>query len=190
MTEYDTGAYGIFNTVNGKVYVGSVVTSFQRRKRQHFWHLKKGTHHSKHLQRAYDKYGADCFDFRVLERCPPEEALVVEQRWIDSLDSANMRKGYNISPTAGNTAGRKHSEETRAKIKARLGTEETKAKMSASQKAVWDATYEARAARMSAVHKGKKVSPETRAEALCGDEGEDGRCQGSLFAGTRCHPHR
>ena len=49
-----------------KVYVGSCVFKSSR-KSGHFGHLRRGTHHSIHLQRAYDKHGESAFSFEVVE---------------------------------------------------------------------------------------------------------------------------
>jgi group I intron endonuclease len=52
----------------------------------------------------------------VLERCSSAKCLEREQYWIDSLQSANQKMGFNISPTAGSQFGFKHSAETKARI--------------------------------------------------------------------------
>ena len=46
---YSTGAYSIYNTVNGKVYIGSSSSSLKGRIRQHLNSLRKGNHHNQHL---------------------------------------------------------------------------------------------------------------------------------------------
>lgn len=116
MTEYDTGAYGIFNTVNGKVYVGGAYLAFRKRERNHFSDLRKGTHFNSYLQSAWNKHGENCFEFRILERCQSNEVQAVEQRWMDELKAADRRFGYNLYPTAGSPLGCKHSEEARTRI--------------------------------------------------------------------------
>lgn len=58
--------YAIVNEINGDRYVGSSVNS-QRRYRSHVRMLATGKHHSQHLQRAWLKYGPECFSLRVLE---------------------------------------------------------------------------------------------------------------------------
>ena len=61
-----SGIYAIVNKVNGKRYVGSAV-NFKKRAIIHKYHLKKGTHHCEHLQRAWNKYGPESFAFVILE---------------------------------------------------------------------------------------------------------------------------
>lgn len=77
----NSGIYKIVNTVNGKFYVGSAV-NFDRRRRNHWNRLKRGTHANKHLQAAWNKYGAIAFVFEVLERVPSEERLLREDVWL------------------------------------------------------------------------------------------------------------
>ena len=118
---WQTGVYGIRCKVTIKIYVGSTARAGQRfegRFYRHKWGLRKGKHHSKHLQRAWDKYGEEAFDFFVIERCSPDKCVEREQYWIDYHDAANPENGYNISPTAGNCLGVKRTAETRAKVAA------------------------------------------------------------------------
>ena len=75
--------YKIRNVVNDKFYVGSTVNS-----RKRFWEHRKdlrlGKHTSVALQRAWDKYGEDCFKFEVIEQYETKEELYpAEQKWLD-----------------------------------------------------------------------------------------------------------
>jgi len=137
----DTGVYQIRNKVNGKVYVGSVAKDygFKGRMGKHSIDLLAGKHHSKHLQRAWDKYGPKAFVFEVLEELPPEDCVPREQYWMDRKKSANGKYGYNCDPTAGSRLGHKPTEEARRRMseaqKRRLPpTQETKDKISAAKK--------------------------------------------------------
>jgi len=155
-----TGIYMIRNTMSGRQYVGSALNIHQR------WHshrslLSKGKHHSVTLQRSWIKHSPEAFLFEILEQVEDANQLVPrEQFWIDKLNSACPRTGFNISPTAGSPLGVKHSFETRAKMsairkgvkfgpqsdahkaalrKSRLGTKHslaTRCKMSAARKGV------------------------------------------------------
>lgn len=108
-----SGIYQILNTVNGKCYVGSAI-SVRKRMRHHMSELGLRRHHSSKLQRAWDKYGKEAFEIRVLESVLfPEDLISREQHWIDALGSA--KHGYNILATAGSPLGRKASIETRLK---------------------------------------------------------------------------
>lgn len=132
----ESGIYKIKHRDSGKCYVGSAVCIAKRwwghRKR-----LGQGTHHSAHLQNAWNKYGSDAFEFMILERVERSEDLIPrEQAWIELLGS--YYAGYNMSPTAGSPLGVKHTAETRAKIAAsgrgRKHSAESIARMSAAAK--------------------------------------------------------
>lgn len=127
--------YEIRNRLNGKRYVGSA-KCFRIRWNGHRALLRKGAHHSRHLQSAWNLAGEEAFQFSILKTCPPEALLVEEQAILDAEAPA-----YNVCPTAGNTLGRLHSPDTRAKIAARAvgrkpgpRTEEHRAKLSAVHK--------------------------------------------------------
>lgn len=107
-----SGIYEIVNLTNGKRYIGSA-KSFARRWAVHRCNLRKGKHHSAYLQSAWNKYGEDCFEFRLLKVCAIEDLVSVEQEALDTI-----RPEYNMSPTAGSTIGVEFSTERRAKISA------------------------------------------------------------------------
>jgi len=128
-----TGIYKIVNIINSKVYIGSAV-DIEKRWGIHKYHLSKNKHHSIKLQRAYNKYGTESLIFDVLEECGKELLIEREQHWIDKYSS--FKNGYNSTPMAGSTLGRKCSEKTKRKIsKSKLGkklSEDTKIKISKS----------------------------------------------------------
>lgn len=119
----DTGVYVIRNKLNDKRYVGSTSRmGIQQRWWVHKNDLKKGRHHSIRLQRSWNKHGPDVFEWLVIEKCEPAECVSREQVWIDTFDSSNPKRGYNISPTAGSRLGAVTSEETKQKQRlAKLG---------------------------------------------------------------------
>lgn len=93
--------YGIRHIASGRIYVGSAVRT-NARWRQHRSQLQRGTHHSRYLQAAWSKYGAEDFEFVVLEIVPtPDELLVRENEWISSSMAADRRYGFNCCPVAG-----------------------------------------------------------------------------------------
>lgn len=103
------GIYQIINKINNKKYIGSSI-ALKNRKRRHFADLKSDIHHSQALQRAYNKYGSENFDFLILEYCTQDNLLEREQYYLDCLDPE-----YNICKTAGNCLGVVQSEETKLK---------------------------------------------------------------------------
>lgn len=111
----NSGVYIIFNKVNCKTYVGSA-TNFSKRWAVHRHGLKRGKHENIILQRAWAKYGAEAFEFIVIERVELDKLLEREQYWMDTLQVCEH--GYNILPIAGSGIGHQVSAETRAKISA------------------------------------------------------------------------
>jgi group I intron endonuclease len=115
----DTGVYGIRNKINLKIYIGSSAGPFKLRLGVHKSALRGGCHYNDHLQAAWNKYGETSFEFIIIERCIPQECVAKEQYWIDTYNSVNPEKGYNLSPTAGSTLGMKFSEEGKANCRER-----------------------------------------------------------------------
>lgn len=105
------GVYEILNTVNGKRYIGSAI-NLAVRERQHFRALKRQKHQNKRFQNAWNKHGAEAFEFRPLMVVFDPLALVPwEQKFIDEF-----KPEYNLSPTAGSSLGMKHSLVSRANM--------------------------------------------------------------------------
>jgi len=143
-TMYSVPQMGIYAIRGPKdcIYIGSAKCV------QHRWHihkndLKNGRHHSKHLQRAWNKYGEAAFVFEVLEEVTEiDNLLPTEQKWLDNIFATRPRTAiYNNVRVAGNSAGYKYSEEQRRNVSEahkgiRYGprTPETKAKISAAHK--------------------------------------------------------
>jgi group I intron endonuclease len=70
------------------------------------------------------KYGYSNFQLEILEYSTKNKVLIKEQYYLDLLKSE-----YNILTTAGSSLGYRHSPETIAKFKARKHSLETKAKI-------------------------------------------------------------
>lgn len=163
------GVYQIRNTVTGKVYVGSSV-DMQSRWDQHRAGLRRGNHHSSHLQHAWKKYGEGAFEFVVIAEIENVEGLLdVEQKWIDALNAADGNHGYNECPTAGNRLGFKLSAETKKKLSEIAKKQGRKPPpMPAEQKAAVMAKLHAMPrtpewrAKMSESNRGKIISAEAR----------------------------
>lgn len=160
------GIYAITNKLDGKKYIGSAV-DIGKRFTSHLNLLKKGNHHSPHLQRAWDKYGEDSFVFGIIEIVSDKNLLIErEQYWIDLYQVHSDKNGYNISPTAGSILGTVMSKETRKKMsiarKGRKFTEEHKAKISAAHKGKKKDPEAVR--KMRETQTGKKLSEEHKAK--------------------------
>lgn len=107
----ETGIYFI-TAPNGKRYIGSAAISFRVRWNLHRCHLRRGDHHSIHLQRAWNKYGEENMVFSVYLQCEPHECLELEQIAIDV-----MHPEYNVARNVTKSfLGCKHTAETLAKM--------------------------------------------------------------------------
>lgn len=102
------GVYCILNKINGKRYIGSTVVSFKDRLNHHRNRLRVDGHKNAHIQRSWNKYGEDSFDFNVLEVVDDRDLVLErEQFWIDSFDFDSL---YNINRLA--TGGNQFSRES------------------------------------------------------------------------------
>lgn len=137
----NTGIYQITNIKNGRKYVGSAV-NISKRWREHLRQLEDGKHHSRFMQRCWNKHGGECFVFRVILCCGVESLIWYEQRAMDSISPE-----YNSNPTAGSMLGHKHSAATRKRMSesrpkgfspmtGKSHSEETKRKISATKTGV------------------------------------------------------
>ena len=141
------GIYEIRHCASQKVYVGQSANC-EKRWREHCSMLRCGRHVTPQLQRAWDKYGCEAFDFSIVEPvADPALLAAAEQRWIDALNA--FGHGYNSRPAAVSQLGFRHSAETKSRI-------------SEAQKGHVASTAQKLA--VSLANKGKPKSPEHRAK--------------------------
>jgi hypothetical protein len=109
-----SGIYEIRNKINNHKYIGSSV-NIKSRFNKHKNQLKRNRHHNIYLQRAWNKYGKENFEFIILEECEPIKniILVIEQKYLD------LKPEYNICLIAGNTQGVSHAGTTTWNIERR-----------------------------------------------------------------------
>lgn len=105
-----SGIYKISQINTNNFYIGSAV-DIPKRWVRHRSQLDANTHHSKYLQRVYNKYGKDSLTFEVVEFCEKNQLLAREQHYLDELKPI-----FNSYKVAGSPFGFKHSEETKRKI--------------------------------------------------------------------------
>ena len=164
----ESGIYIITNLESGKVYIGSTAQRFQKRWGQHLYVLRRGACNNTHLQRAWNKYGEDAFEFGILEYVDdPKELHLAEQFWVDVYQEEGTEL-YNIA-TIGPAPwlGRRHTAETKLKMsKAAMGrrySDETRRRMSeASKLRTGRLVSEETRRKISATLMGHPVSQETR----------------------------
>lgn len=117
---YKTGIYRIENLLNSRCYIGSAASykgvpsqkGFYYRWGKHIRDLNRGDHRNCHLQRAWNKYGIENFEFSILEFCSPEDCIDKENEWF--LKTEQFDK-YNQATVAGSLLNYQHSFESRMK---------------------------------------------------------------------------
>src|SRR3989304_8634000 len=85
-----SGIYEIRNIINNKIYIGST-KNLKRREADHFRSLCDNIHRNKYLQRSFNKYGKENFEFKILLICDSITRVFYEQIYIDKL-----KPEYNI----------------------------------------------------------------------------------------------
>lgn len=112
-TDVISGIYKIENTENHKIYIGQS-NNIYGRWYDHQNDLNTNKHHNAHLQRAWNKYGEDKFDFSILEICDISLLNEREMFWINTTKSYNRTNGYNL--TVGGEGGRSLEQDVVEKI--------------------------------------------------------------------------
>lgn len=85
-----SGIYRILNKINGNCYIGSSL-NVEKRYKHHLSTLRHNSSRCSILQKAFNKYGEDNFEFQVILCCKPEYRLYYEQQLIRELNSQ-----YNV----------------------------------------------------------------------------------------------
>jgi len=149
-----SGIYAIINRNNLKVYIGSAVR-ISHRWTEHRKSLENGNHHSRYLQRAFERE-PDAFVLELIEELPNADQSTLlsrEQFWLDFYRSYLPDNGYNIAPKARSCQGIKRSPEMIARISNTLRGR----KFSPERIALQRITHKG--------HKGRKFTQEQREEA-------------------------
>lgn len=172
------GVYAIKNKANGKLYIGSSM-NIEARWKNHLCYFRLNKN-SKHLQRAWNTYGHNAFDFVILEETSKEEVRQKEAEWFEKYPWEQL---YNLSHKT--TGGRGElSEEARLRI-AKATSERTKGKpLSEEHRAKIGAAHRGRKLDqrrkdlVSQQKKGKKLTEEHRAkisQSLIGNQRAKGQ---------------
>lgn len=105
--------YAIVNKVNSKAYIGGTTNLFKRIPK-HKYRLNLNKHENTYLQNSYNKHGEESFEWYVVEKCTQDNALVREQKYLDTFKTYKREMGYNIQKEATN---RRHTLETIEKLR-------------------------------------------------------------------------
>jgi group I intron endonuclease len=188
--------YMLFNTVNGKIYIGKA-TDPKFRLADHLRVVRGGPEKypkKYHLiHKAISKYGFNNFDFRICQSFDKEDgALLAEKYWI-SFYKTNVAKygnefGYNLADGGLGSSGHKPSAESIAKRIPKVSgsnnwlfgkhiSDEAKAKSRASQLGSKSHNFGKRPSAhtrklISDSLRGRIVSEETRAKISLAQRGE------------------
>lgn len=195
------GIYMIKNKINGNIYIGQAADIYERWK-EHISLLRRGKHVNNHLQRAWNKYGSDNFEFSIVEECSENALNDREIYWIAEYDS--YHNGYNQTLGGGGVRGFKHDEETKQRISESLKgenapwygkqrSEETKVKVGQASKERWSNPQnhpmygkhhtEESKEKMSKSHKGKTLTDEHKVKLSKASSGENNPMYGVRLYG-------
>ena len=150
--------YKVMNKINNRMYIGQTTRTLDERQRDHFADVRRGS--ATYFHNALRKYGAENFDWSVIDEAANEQELNEKERyWISFYKSC----AYNIAKGGDGGSGPK-TEETRRKMSAsRKGivySEETRRKLRIAN------TGKVRSAEMNQKNRerqlGKVLSEETR----------------------------
>lgn len=146
------------NMVNGKEYIGQTINSLEQRKREH---IRRSSLNNDNLyfHNALRKYGADSFEWGVLDGCNTIERLnELEVFYIGFYNTFD--NGYNLTEGGNNS----------------ICSEETKRKLSIAQRGKNNHNYGKRGKETSMY--GKKHSKETRRKMSDALKGKNNHCIG------------
>lgn len=136
--------YKITNKHNGLSYIGQTIHTVESRWRSHCY---KGSFCRK-LSNAIQKHGPDSFEVETIDQAKTlEELNKKEEFWVKELNTLHPH-GYNLQ-TGGKNG---------------IPTEETRQKMSRSQKGIKRPASRKQALKLAAAKKGVKQAPETIAK--------------------------
>lgn len=101
--------YKIENLLNGKCYIGQTIRPLNERLGEHL-------RHSSYIGRALNKYGIENFDIREIDAASTIEELNKKEIYYINEYNTIKPHGYNLCGGGGNTTGFRHSEMSKQKM--------------------------------------------------------------------------
>lgn len=92
--EEKSGIYSFLCLANSKRYIGQS-KNLKKRQQTHMSELKNNRHFNSYLQKAYNKYGKEQFQWEVLEYCNIGNLNEREIYWINYYNS--FKEGFNMT---------------------------------------------------------------------------------------------
>jgi group I intron endonuclease len=127
-----SGIYKIVNKVNGNYYVGSTKNFNNRWRRKHRKQLRGNYHTNLRLQRAWNKYGENAFEFQIIEEVVEISSLYpTEQKYLD-IAKTEQDKCYNLKFVAEGFGC--WSQESIDRFKEKMKSSEVRRKISESSR--------------------------------------------------------
>lgn len=96
MEKYLCGIYCIENIINHKKYIG-LSRDIRRRWNEHKSDLRNNHHANIYLQREWNIYGAESFQFNIVELCDPLVICDRECYYISKYHTLSHESGYNLT---------------------------------------------------------------------------------------------
>lgn len=89
------GIYYIENIITKQKYIGQSHNIYDRWRR-HKGALKNNTHYNDLLQESWNKYGSDCFIFKIIQECSSEQLDELEKHYIKKYNTTDIKNGFNL----------------------------------------------------------------------------------------------
>lgn len=129
------GVYKISNSKSGRYYIGYSV-NIEKRFKTHKYKLSNNCHDNIFLQRAYNAYGEECFNYEILHQCKTEEeAKEVELSYLQDLSIRDTIYNLNFNNSGGDLLSH-HPDKDVIREKIKDSQKETLSKMTSEERKI------------------------------------------------------